>query len=408
MPRRSRRLGVWLHGRHVADIEEGRFPALRLRYTDEALATWPGNSPVVSCALPLSSRPAEARRFLRGVLPEGQALQTLAAEAGVAVTATFDLLDRYGRDIAGALVIAADEPTPRDHGIEPYDADGLAAAIDDLERHPLGAHDDSELSLAGLQDKLLLVDLGDGRWGRPLHGRPSTHILKVDPARHPGLVAAEAACLALAQALGLTTVDARLERIGDTDCLIVARFDRVVAPDGTVTRVHQEDLCQALDLDHEAAGGRGKYEAAGGPTFRQAARLLIDYAADPAAQLDRLVAYATFTVLIANADAHGKNLALLHPDAENVELAPLYDTVPTALWPKLRTAAAMSIARETDLAKLTLDDLVLEASWWPHPANRARRVATDTIERALAALDVVEHDAVRELVRARANALLSN
>jgi hypothetical protein len=54
-------------------------------------------------------------------------------------------------------------------------------------------------------------------------------------------------------------------------------------------------------------------------------------------------------VLIGNADAPGKNIALLHPTAEHVELALLYDTVPTALWPKLRRKAAMSIGGRYEL-----------------------------------------------------------
>jgi len=58
----------------------------------------------------------------------------------------------------------------------------VAAAVDALPDTPLGVLDDSELSLAGMQDKLPLVrtDAGCG-WGRPVGGYPSTHILKVDP-----------------------------------------------------------------------------------------------------------------------------------------------------------------------------------------------------------------------------------
>jgi hypothetical protein len=75
------------------------------------------------------------------------------------------MVARYGRDIAGALVV--------------LDAD------QDLE----GIHDDSELSIAGLQNKLLLVRLDDGGWARPVAGSPSTHILKLDSQSHPGVVA---------------------------------------------------------------------------------------------------------------------------------------------------------------------------------------------------------------------------
>jgi hypothetical protein len=92
--------------------------------------------------------------------------------------------------------------------------------------------------------------------------------------------------------------------------------------------------------------------------LKDAAGLLDRYAESPHRQLDRLLAVATFTVLIGNTDALGKNVALLHPTAETVELAPLYDTVPTVLWPKLRTSAAMSVNGRSELETITPEDLL--------------------------------------------------
>jgi serine/threonine-protein kinase HipA len=259
-------------------------------------------------------------------------------------------------------------------------------AVAEVDEYPLGAHDDSELSLAGLQDKLLLVELEDGSWGRPLGGRPSTHILKVDDPRHPGLVDAEALCLELARAAGLTTIESRLMTVGETQCLLISRFDRIVEG-GEVRRIHQEDFCQATGIDPEGRRGRAKYERAGGPSLRQAAALLDAYAVDPAQQLERLAAALTFTVLIGNADAHGKNLALLHPTPENVSLAPLYDTVPTALWPKLRSEAAMAIGAQVMLSDVTINDIVREGRAWSLSEERARATAIETIETVIDAID---------------------
>lgn len=98
-----------MDGVRIADLEQPRRPRIRCRYSDEALRRAPLNSPILSCSLPLGDRPADAAAFCRGLLPEGQALQALAARAGVAVNATFDLLARCGRDVAGALVIDADD-----------------------------------------------------------------------------------------------------------------------------------------------------------------------------------------------------------------------------------------------------------------------------------------------------------
>lgn len=409
MARRGSRLGVWLDGLRIAELEQAG-TGIRCRYTEEALGRWPLNSPLLSCSLPLDPRPADALPFCVGLLPEGQALQTLAEQAGLPAADAFGLLARYGRDVAGALVIApGDEaPDPSEFGVEPYDAEALAGAVAELDDFPLGAHEDSELSLAGIQDKLLLVQLPGG-WGRPIGGRPSTHILKRDDLRYPGLVEAEAHCLALARAAGLTTVEVELTELASYPCLIVSRYDREV--DGEeVRRIHQEDLCQALAIDPRENRGRAKYERAGGPSLRQAARLLDAYAADGQAELDRLVAAVAFTVLIGNADAHGKNLSLLHPDPEDVSLAPLYDTVPTMLWPRLRTEAAMAIGGRPLLPDVGLADVVREAVRWPHPAQRAERTAVETVEAVLAAVEaeaIPPESAVAKLVRRRARSLLA-
>lgn len=404
-------LGGWLGETRVAELEQSRRPSIRLRYSEEALDSWPQNSPVISCSLPLGRIPSDALPFCLGLLPEGQALATMAAQAGLAANDVFGLLGRYGRDVAGALVIGIEEPKSRQGGLQPYEGEGLAEAVEDLEEHPLGVHEDSELSLAGLQDKLLLVRLPDGGWGRPLGGRPSTHILKREDTRFPGMIKAEAECLAIARAVSLTTVETETVELGSHSCLIVSRFDRVVDADGEVHRVHQEDLCQALGIDPSGGRGRAKYEQRTvGPSLRHAAELLDAYGGDPVAELDRLVAVVAYTVAIGNADAHGKNFALLHPDPGTISLAPLYDTLPTALWPRLRSDAAMAIGGQVALADVGIEDIVREAIRWSYPADRARRIATETFEGIAAAIEegVVPADGeVGQLVATRTRALLA-
>lgn len=400
-------LGVWLHGLLVAELSARRPWDLRCRYTEQALERWPGLSPVLSCSLPLQSRPMDASVFADGLLPEGQHRQALSAELKVPVNDLHSLLRRFGRDVAGALVIAIEEPAHRTPSVIRYTDAALEQEVVDLPQRPLAIHDDSELSISGLQDKLLLVGMPDGGWGRPAHGYPSTHILKADDPLRPGLIEAEAQCLRLAVAVGLTNVQGRVQRIADRACLLLSRFDRRQLPDGKVERVHQEDLCQALARSPDSARGRGKYQDAGGPSLREAAMLLDRYSIHPATQLDRLLAAATFTVLIGNADAHGKNLSLLHPTAEAVELAPVYDTVPTVLWPRLRTRGAMSIGSRWELDSITIEDLVSEAVSWRLSPEAAMKVVVKTAERTLAAAEELDAEsAVRRHVVKRAQRML--
>lgn len=403
---RKQPLRCWWGDTHVADFVAKRGWDLRCTYTKASLERWPGNLPVLSCSLPLQARPQQASAFLRGLLPEGAHLQAMASLAGVATNDTHGLLARFGRETAGALVLlAGDDPPDRSAwAVERYADDHLDAEVAGL-GPGLGVREDTELSLAGLQNKLLLVETDDG-WGRPVNGHPSTHILKVDDERFPGLVAAEGAALALARELGLGDLDPTLATIGGIECLIVARYDRVVGADGAIDRVHQEDACQALGVLPDADRGSGKYEASGGPTFAQIASILRRYSADPNGELDRLVRVVTFTSIIGNADGHGKNLSFLYPTPGVPTLAPLYDTVPTVLWPKLRSSAAMSVAGVTDFDHIDLNTVVREAEGWGVHGDRARSVAAETASRALHAAGGLGHDWVDELVTYSAERLL--
>jgi serine/threonine-protein kinase HipA len=151
--------------------------------------------------------------------------------------------------------------------------------------------------------------------------------------------------------------------------------------------VHQEDSCQALGIDPENNQRKAKYEAFGGPTLTKVAALIDAWAPDGAAQLDALLDQLVFTVAIGNADAHGKNIALLHPAPGQISLAPLYDTVPTVMWPKLRTQAAMTVNGRTDLRQISLDDIAAEARRWSLDPIHSRARAADVCGRLLATLD---------------------
>lgn len=403
------RLQVWLEGRHVADIERRRRSDahLRLRFTAEALERWPSNTPLISCSLPLSNRPAAANAFLRGLLPEGDALAVMAAEAGISVADTFGLLERYGRDVAGALVIGVESPDESRFALEPYDEESLGEEVGALDRHPLGTHDDSELSLAGLQNKLLLVKTPNG-WARPLHGYPSTHILKAEDRRYPGIVEREVDCLVLARELSLTPVATELQVFGGIPCLITERYDRAVTDHG-ILRVHQEDLCQAVGVDGSGNRGRAKYQrrGGGGPGFRQAAELLDAYAQDAEEELSRLVAALVFTIAVGNADAHAKNISFLHDTPTTIRLAPLYDVTPTLLWPNLTDESALSVNGRFSLQRLALADVFDEAAAWPYDRQAAEHVAEETLERLLAAVPVARSAELASLIKTRSEALLA-
>ena len=372
MADRPETLTVTHRGVRVAELHEPRPMRVACRYTGEALARWPVNTPLISCSLPLTPEAQDATAWVEGLLPEGDARALIASRFGISSTDAWMLLAHLGRDVAGALQIHTDDTElDRPESVAPLSRTELEEAVEGLPHHPLDIRDDSELSLAGIQNKMTLVAMPDGGWGRPVGGYPSTHILKVEDRRYPGLAQLEHACLNVASQVGLTTVASHVETIAGLPCMIVSRYDRVVDDSGTVERVHQEDLCQATGRSPSAARGRGKYERHGGPSFRDAAELLRLWGQQ--GEREQLVRVMVFTVLIGNADAHGKNLSLLHPEPGQVRLAPLYDTVPTALFERLPSRCSMTInAVFEDLAKVTRDDLIAEAAGrrrWGLPAT---------------------------------------
>lgn len=400
-------LGVYLYGARIAEITTSGRPAdVSCRYTDAALDMAPGNTPLLSCSLPLGRKKLNAANYFRGMLPEGQHLQALAAVAKIPTYDIFGMLARYGRDVAGAAIIAKDDPGPRPGDAIMYTPEQLAEEVAGLEDRPLAIYDDSELSLPGLQNKLLLIRTADG-WARPAGGRPSTHILKVEDRRYPGLVTMEAACMRLARRVGLTTVDVEVMTFDGIDCIVVSRFDRSVDANSAFRRVHQEDSCQALDRDSEAQRGKGKYEYAGGPRLFEIADLLDRYAADPVEQLARLASTVAFNTVIGNADAHGKNISVIHRRPGVIELAPLYDTVPTALWPKLPQRAAMSVNGVGQLNAVTLPDVVAEAARWSLDADPAELAAVTTVTQIMDGLGDVP-DELATAIEVRAHRFLND
>lgn len=179
---------VWLAGQHIGHLTSTSREAVAFEYTDEVLERLPMNTPLLSCSLPVRPGRHAARAFFAGLLPEGEHRRFLAQRARCLPTDVFALLDRFGQDVAGAVVVGEAVATLPEARMEPYSEADLVAEAEGLLDRPLAIYDDSELSLPGLQDKMLLVRTDDGGWARPVHGYPSSHILKIDDRRHPGLV----------------------------------------------------------------------------------------------------------------------------------------------------------------------------------------------------------------------------
>lgn len=362
------RLCVWMHGQLVATlVRQG--DRLSLAYSDAALQAYPGNTPLLSVSLPLRAKAhghEQVRPFFDALLPEGEARRMLAHDFRLAEGDTFGLLRQLGRDCAGALVVLPEgEGLPCHEAMPPtlLTPQDLAKRLRHLGLAPLGIDQRVRISLAGVQQKLVLTRLATGAWALPIDGWPSSHLLKRADPRFDHMVANEAFCMALARAMGLPTADAELLE-GDDSVLVVTRYDRVRAPDGTLKRLHQEDLTQAFSLPAHA-----KHEEHGGPSLRQVAQLLREQTV-ASESLPALLGLTLLNVVLGNADAHAKNLSLLHPKAGQLRLAPAYDLLSTAFYPQVDVRPGMLVNGKPSIHEITAEDVAVEARTWGLPQAR--------------------------------------
>jgi serine/threonine-protein kinase HipA len=117
----------------------------------------------------------------------------------------------------------------------------------------------------------------------------------------------------------MTVPNSRIEHFGEEIAIVVERYDRR-RHGKTWSRIHQEDLCQALGLHP----GR-KYEADGGPGVRAIGGLLSNQSSSPGKDVASFAEALVFNWLIAGTDAHAKNYSLLLGARGIVRLAPFYD-----------------------------------------------------------------------------------
>ena len=376
-------LAVWLHGERVAVIDRER-ERLRLTYTEEALRRYPLGTPLLSLSLPVSSRrytQGIVRPFLDGLLPEGESRKSLARDVHVPERDTYGLIRALGRDCAGAVVIQPMEyaapPAPTTTTAEPLSPDEIEDLVKDLKNAPLGVGGRVRISLAGVQEKLVLTRMPDGSWGRPVDGTPSTHILKPEIAAFPNTVENEAFCMRVAKHLGLDVAFVEMTTIGGRKLIVVERYDRVVAADGTVRRIHQEDFGQATGVAPDT-----KYEEDGGPSLLRIAGILRDVAAPDS--LERLLEAVTVNVLIGNGDAHAKNFSLLHTEDGALTLTPLYDLMCTLYYGDDRLAMYIDNVHRTD--RVTVERIANEANKWGMSTERATTIILELLEEAPAAI----------------------
>lgn len=316
-------LEVFKDGRHLGQFRRGASEPVSFAYDRDY------EGPPISLSLPLDGGATRnaAERFLDNLLPDNVRVRGRWARQLGTTEEPFELLAHMGEDLAGALVLNPEGQAP-DSGsagaviaTDDQIADRIASIIHDpdawLAADQVGS---TRLSLAGAQGKFTLARIGDD-WFWPSAAVPSTHILKPAMQRLQQVPEAEAGALTLAIELGLDAPVANAVKVRGQSTFIVERFDRDTAQ-SVARRIHTEDFAQAVGRSPDQ-----KY----GMTPEQIIEVLGRHAAE--SEKYRFIRLLAFNVYLGNADAHAKNYSVFLDD--EIRLTPLYDAVPTLVWPTL-------------------------------------------------------------------------
>lgn len=318
----GRTLEVRLYGARIGAIAQDKRGRVSFAY-DAAVAD-AGPAVALSLSMPLgtpSYAPSRSVPFLEGLLPDNAGVrEAWARRFGVSPRNAFALLSHVGRDCAGAVEFVAGDQLDLGPDTSPVSDAQIGQRLRDLARDPVGWQVAGERwSLAGAQSKFTLARLPSGDWCETRGTAPSTHIVKPGIGEYRDQALVEHVSMQTARAVGLRAAKTEFRTFDGEPALVVTRFDRRRARDGSVVRVHQEDMCQAL-----AVYPRKKYEASGGPTAADIARLLRDNSTDGEADVWEFAQALVFNYLIGAPDAHAKNYSIMHAPGLT-RITPLYD-----------------------------------------------------------------------------------
>lgn len=409
-------LNVWSNQHHVGVLSHDAQGTYAFEYSQAWLVN-PARF-ALSPSLPLNpteeqkaGQGATVRSFFQNLLPEGQALEAAAELYQISKANVPGLLNAIGREMAGSLVITASEAGAVEERKPPrhLPREEISKRIQERPVLPFSVWDNKvRLSIPGLQDKLVVVDI-EGEWY--LSESPnlaSTHILKPEPLheRFPSLTTNELMCMRLAKKVGIPVAKVHLEHVPEP-VLVIERFDRRRDDQDRdfIRRFHCIDGCQLLGLSvefkYERAYGDGEdvKDRRDGASINKLFSAVNDkslFTVPGAAQL-ALLDWVIFQVLIGNTDAHGKNISFFS-DVEGLKLTPAYDLVCTLAYEgsNIIHSLAMAIGDNFDARSVRAYDWALMTHECQLPVKLVERRLVSIAKKLLEVLPAVMEDVKAE------------
>lgn len=327
---KDKRLAVSLPACPVGELSQERTGRVHWRPD----ASWEANDQTPRLGLDFQRRPGPRSTatdlpcWFENLLPErgSQMRRRLAIVHSLREGQSFELLRVLGGDLLGAVEAREDASRPADEAGPP--SSGARAPAEDGEDRP------PRLSaLTGVQLKFSMSMVNE-RLVLPARRGHSLWIVKIADRDYEGIASVEQATMTWARHAGFTVPDhfempfASLSGIpegwieGQAPVFAVRRFDR--RDDGS--KIHQEDLCQALDLRPSNKYGDG----IPGVSFEGALRVVTDACGEGEGR--EMARRIGFMIAAGNGDAHLKNWSLVWGDSPRPTLAPCYDLVTTITW----------------------------------------------------------------------------
>ncbi len=351
----NEKLSVYYEDIKVGELTKDEELLLSFKYSNNWLEH--PSSFQLSLALPLQKEPFGNKltlSFFENLLPEGDVRRILGVSNGLA--GTFDFLKEYGADCAGAIVLTKTKLKTRTStkASKEVSFEVLDEAIENKQSvaELISEESPGYLSIAGAQDKFPAI-VNKEKIFIPQSNQPTTHIIKT-PIFRSGVkesVFNEYYCMQLAKKVGLNVPDCFILNTGHHYLYVTARYDRVVKSKKKVQRLHQQDFCQAQGVVSDK-----KYEATGGPSLKDNYDLIINHVGIKTRRdaTFMFLDWICFNLLIGNNDCHSKNLSFLLVN-NKIELAPFYDLICTAIYPKLSKKFAFKIGGRADYSKIGIN-----------------------------------------------------
>ncbi len=348
---------MWMNGEHVGEWAFSTHGGHSFRYQER----WLGNAlrRPLSLSLPLEqgTDPQTGPRveaFFDNLLPDSVDIRRRLSHKFGTGTRAIELLEKIGRDCAGAIQLLPIDAQPPDiHRIE---AEALTNAqverlLDQTVTEPAPGVSDEEhlrISIAGAQEKTALLWHGN-QWCRPLGPTPTTHIFKLPLGEVGGMradfstsVENEWLCAEIAREFGQPVAQCQIAIFGRHKVLVVERFDRRMIDNTWWARLPQEDFCQVSGIP-----GEQKYEERGGPGMSTILGVLRG-SDTPEGDRRRFLAAQLLFWLLASPDGHAKNFSIFIGPHGRYRLTPLYDIM--SAWPVIGDGPKMFQWQKVKLA----------------------------------------------------------